>query len=234
MAIFQGYQNPALQEYYNQQDQQRAIPASTGVTDAYKLYNSGVQQNAQDYGNIMDAYKNMPSNPAVTNMNDLATTGGYTAQNQADIRERGISPIRSIYSSASQNVDRQKNLAGGYAPNAVATQARMARDMSGIIADKTTAVNADLAQNIASNRLSAAPHAVTTPALANTFGDQAYKSASLQNDINQAPAVTPSNLPTQPSQPGSGIFNSVYRIPTSQVPGSNNPYLYGGSNLGGY
>lgn len=192
MGIFGGYDNSGPGGVGNSQDIPqfgygngvRPRPPSNPLMDQYKVYNSGVQQNAEDYGNIMGGYKNFLQ---------TAQSGGYTPQETADVRARGISPIRSIYSSANRDVDRQRSLQGGYSPNFAATKAKMAREMSDTIANKTTDVNATLAQNIAQNRLSAVPNALhgmqglygTTPALASTFGNQALQGAHLQNQITQ-------------------------------------------------
>src|SRR5439155_1590310 len=81
----------------------------------------------------------------------------YTDQGIADIRARGISPIRAIYANAQRNMDRQRALSGGYSPNYNAASTKMAREQSSIISDKVTDVNAQLAQAIAANKLQAAP-----------------------------------------------------------------------------
>lgn len=207
---------------------------------------------------------------SIKNLKGLADTGGYTDQGIADLRARGISPIRAIYANAQRNMDRNRRLVGGYSPNYNAASTKMAREQSGIISDKVTDVNAQLAQAIAANKLQAAPQysaaasgedarrlatyqanvdAInkanaenaaatertnntnvgytneankfnaagrntfdeqelakhlealrgmtglygTTPALANTFGNQALETAHLQNTINQqqnAPALS--------------------------------------------
>jgi hypothetical protein len=185
----------------------------SGVTGSYGLYNTAVGQQATDYGNIMKGYQNLSSSPGYQNTANLAQTGGYSDADQAAIRERGISPIRSIYASAQQNVDRNKALQGGYSPNYGAVQAKMSRDMSTQIGDQTTKVNADLAQNIAQNKMQMAPQFAaqaaqplqnqqslygTTPALSNLFGNQALQAGQLQNNINQAPAITPYGTPNSP------------------------------------
>lgn len=181
-------------------------PANSGVAGSYGLYNTAVGQQAGDYSSIMQGYKNLSSTPGYQNLASLATTGGYSPEDIANIRERGISPIRSIYASAQQNVERNKALQGGYAPNYGAVQAKLAREMSGAIGDQTTKVNADIAQRVAQNKIGLAPTFAaqeeaplkaqqslygTTPALSNLFGNQALQAAQLQNQINQAPAISP-------------------------------------------
>lgn len=92
-------------------------------------------------------------NTALTGLEEYSKTGGYSDEDVANIRERGISPIRSIYSNAQRNLQRQKVLSGGYAPNMGAITAKMARESAGQIGDITTKVNADIAEKIASGKL---------------------------------------------------------------------------------
>lgn len=92
-------------------------------------------------------------NTAITGLSDYSKTGGYSDADIGNIRERSISPIRSIYSSAQEGLKRQKALQGGYSPNYGAVSAKMARDASSRIGDVTTKVNADIAQMIASGKL---------------------------------------------------------------------------------
>lgn len=185
----------------NYQNQRQPPPRNLGgIPGSYGLYNTAIEQQAGDYGNIMNAYKGLQNGPAVQNLQDLATTGGYSEADKQNIRERGISPIRSIYSSANRDIDRQRSLQGGYSPNYTASKAKMAREQSNIISDKVTDVNAQLAQNVATNRINTAGTYAnaaiqpvqgqqslygTTPALASTFGNQALGAAQLQNQINQ-------------------------------------------------
>jgi hypothetical protein len=185
-------------------------PPATPLQNQYKLYNSGVAQNAQDYDSIMAGYraqlgKSMPMlqggtytpeqydykptadySNAVANLKGLSENGGYSESDQNSIRERGISPIRSIYASAQRNVDRNKALQGGYSPNYGAVTAKMARELSDTIGNQVTNVNAGLAQNIAQNRLQVAPQLTQTTgaesALRNQFGMQ---NTQAQNEAAQ-------------------------------------------------
>lgn len=93
---------------------------------------------------------------SLSNLSDLATNGGYTAQGIADIRARDISPTRSIYASGRQNLERNRTLNGGYSPNFAAASSQMARDESNQVANVTTAANAGIAQAVAANKLRAA------------------------------------------------------------------------------
>lgn len=176
------------------------------LTRQYNLYNTAVEQQAGDYGNIMKQYQDLarqssgspiqqispqtyvpqqmraPENitpktytPAsysaqsytykpsadvtasLGNLKGLSETGGYSPQDIADLRARGVSPIRAVYANAQRGVDRQRALSGGYSPNYNAVSAKMARELSDQIADAIQNVNAGIAQNVAGNKLSAAP-----------------------------------------------------------------------------
>jgi hypothetical protein len=158
--------------------------APSPLTQQYNLYNQAVKTQAGDYDRIMDQYRNLASGPAMQgyqnllgqmqsggqaqyaptadvtaalgNLGELSRTGGYSEADKSNIRERGISPIRSVYANAQRDINRQRALQGGYSPSYGALTARMAGDMSGQISDKVTDVNAQLAQAVAQNRLSAA------------------------------------------------------------------------------
>lgn len=178
-------------------------PMPTGqdaITNQYKLYNTGVQQNAEDYGGIMAGYRNILNNPlgpnpqqpsrgytpqqftpermsapsptqietqtyqpsadvtgSLSQLSELSKTGGYDEAGKADLRSRGIAPIRAVYANAQRNVDRSRSLQGGYSPSYNAVTAKMAREQASQISDAEQNVNAGIAQNVASNRLSAAP-----------------------------------------------------------------------------
>ncbi len=126
---------------------------------------------------------------SLSGLSDLATTGGYSDANIADIRARSISPTRSIYANAQQNVEREKALSGGYSPNFNAVQAKMARDEASQIGDINTNVNAGIAQNVASNKLIAAPSYASASASANaaqTAADQ--RNADIINQVNESNA----------------------------------------------
>lgn len=104
-----------------------------------------------------NTYRSAHVDPALNNLQGMSQTGGYTTQGKADLRARGVSPIRAIYANAQQNLDRQRALQGGYSPNYTAATAKLTRDLSSQISDQVTDVNAGIAQNVASNRVSLAP-----------------------------------------------------------------------------
>ena len=142
-------------------------------------YSAAATQQAGDYDTIMDSYKQLGARQSTFNpltpklapdyspsaatiagtgaLTDLANTGGYSEAGKSDLRARGIAPVRSIYATAQENLNRKKNLSGGYSPNFAAASGKMAREMADIIGQKETDVNAGIAQNVASNRLQAAP-----------------------------------------------------------------------------
>lgn len=162
----------------------RAGGSGTGYFPA--IYQSAISQSAEDYDNIMKQYKNLgssissssssgspygekvdysPINPEFTELTtgpdfsqlrDIADTGGYSDADIGNLRARAISPIKSIYSSANRNLLRQKNLSGGYAPNFAAASAKMAREMSGQIGERTTAANAGIAELVQRGKLTGA------------------------------------------------------------------------------
>jgi len=217
-------------------------PASDPLTNQYKLYNSGVQQNAEDYSGIMQGYRNLTNNaqsqrsqpisapnytpqqvspsqstytpaqmqaPAsitpqsytaqnyaykptadvsssLAGLKDLSTTGGYSEQGIADLRARGISPIRSVYASAQRDINRNRSLKGGYSPGYNATSAKMAREMSDQIGTATQNVNAGIAQNVAQNRLSAAPNYASAAGAESGLATQAgLANVNAQNQAGQ-------------------------------------------------
>lgn len=145
---------------------------------------------------------------SLSDLSDLATTGGYSDANIADIRARDISPIRSIYANAKQDTERAKSLGGGYSPNFNAVSASMARDEANKIGDVTTAANAGIAQNVAANKLSAAPAYASASATANaakTAADQ--RNADIINQINEANAQRSTQV---------GEFNSSNALDASK------------------
>ena len=165
-----------------------------------------------DYNKIMQGYRNLASsaanstapnfnlpiniptyqttgdyNNAIQNLQGLSQNGGYSAQNIADLRARGVSPIRAAYGNAQEDIARQRTLQGGYSPNFTAASAKMAREMSSQMADQVTNVNAGIAQNQAANKLAA-----SVPLASTTAGEQANRnqfgleSANMQNQYGLA------------------------------------------------
>ncbi len=133
-------------------------------------FSDAAKKQGSDYDTIMANYSKLfnssPTSPisysgspdvtsALGNLKDLSTTGGYSDQNISDIRARGIAPIRAIYSQAQEGLNRQKAIQGGYSPGFGAASAKMAREQSNLISDKSTDINAGIAEAINRNRLAA-------------------------------------------------------------------------------
>lgn len=119
---------------------------------------------------------------AVSNLGGLAKTGGYSPEDIANIRARAISPIRAIYGNAARNLSRQRSLQGGYSPNYTAASAKMAREQSSLLSDKTTDVNAQIAQNVAQNRISTSvPYSSVTAGEQQSRNDFAQRNAEMAN-----------------------------------------------------
>lgn len=165
------------------------VGGSTGVFPG--LYKSAIEQTGEDYDSIMSQYKNLassgrpssslaysPISPAMTeytpgnNHNDLrriASTGGLSGTEISDIRARDAAPVRSIFASGQRELARRTNLQGGYSPNAGAVSAKMARDLSSMIGDRTSASNANIAELTSRNKLAAATSLAPLDARENEF-----------------------------------------------------------------
>lgn len=165
-------------------------PSNPNVLGSPAITSAAIQQNAQDYDNIMGEYQsllgsarsartnrtnqpaidaspvgpnllNYTQSPTLTNalseFGNVARSGGFAGNEINDLRARAISPIRSIYANAKRNMDRQKNLSGGYSPNFNAASAKMAREQSSLIGDAMTNANAGIAEMQQRGRLQAMP-----------------------------------------------------------------------------
>src|SRR6185295_2730648 len=66
------------------------------------------------------------------------------------------SPIRSVYANAQRDIDRSRAISGSTSANYAALKARMAREVSQKVADQVTNVNADIASNVARNKIGVA------------------------------------------------------------------------------
>ena len=128
-----------------------------------------------DYGNIQSQFQR------------FADTGGYTPEQLGNIRARAVSPIRSIYSGARRDIDRQRSLQGGYSPNRTAALGKMAREQSYATSDAATNTEAALAQMVNQGQRYGTSGMAgmygATPGLASTFGNQAIQNQQLQNQM---------------------------------------------------
>ena len=91
---------------------------------------------------------------ALSGYDEFAKTGGLSEQDRSNIRARAVAPIRSIYAQGRDELERQRALSGGYMPNFAPAQAKMAREQSYALSDKSIDTEAALAQLIQSGRLS--------------------------------------------------------------------------------
>lgn len=88
---------------------------------------------------------------------NLAETGGLSAEEQAAMRARGISPIRAAYANAEREINRNRAVQGGYSPSFGALTAKMAREMGDKLSEGTTNVNAAIAEMVQKGKLQSAP-----------------------------------------------------------------------------
>src|SRR5690606_3409653 len=93
-------------------------------------------------------------NNLIGNLQEYSRTGGYSDADVANIRERGLSPLRAVYGNAERNLKRQQNLQGGYMPNAGAVRSKIAREMGELLSTQSTNINAEVAKMIAAGKLS--------------------------------------------------------------------------------
>lgn len=143
------------------------------------------EQNKADYGGIMGAYNDFRKNlggptsftargvsndrpkelnesygisrESLPTYREFASTGGYSPTDVQELRARGTSPIRAAYGNTQANLSRANALAGSSgAPNYIAAASKAQRELPGQLADATTGVNAQLAQDIRSGRLAGA------------------------------------------------------------------------------
>lgn len=145
---------------------------------------------------------------ALSRLSELEQTGGYTEAGKADIRARSIAPTRSIYSSAQENLKRQRALTGGYSPNFNAAQTQLARDESDQIGDINVKANASIAQAVASNRLAAAP----------AYAEAAAREEAARNALQQrnADIVNQINAMNEQNRLNAAEFNAQGAQRTNQ------------------
>src|SRR5215204_1026796 len=155
--------------------------AETGGTKSWTFQNNGpggggggggmggaAGQAFDEHGNIMRRYEK------------FADTGGYSEQDKANIRQRAVAPIRSMYERGTQELDRQKALQGGYSPGHATALTRMNRNMGQGMSDATGNAEANISQMVHAGKLAGmggmASQYGNTPGLANMFGNQQLQS----------------------------------------------------------
>lgn len=139
-------------------------------TTPLAAYGSAINTQGSDYDRLMAAYQGQsstaPTAPisydpssdvtsALATLKNFSNTGGYSDSDINNIRERDISPIRSVYSNAAQDLARQKVISGGYSPGYAGATAKMARDEASQIGATTTNANAGIAQMVQAGKLAA-------------------------------------------------------------------------------
>lgn len=164
-----------------QQDYDRMMQLYQGLLN--KTSGSTLRDRLQSMKPVQESYdEDRRLTGSITDLEDLARTGGYTDEGIADLRERGLSPIRAIYANAQRGLERNKSLQGGYSPNMNAASIKMAREMSDLISGKTTDINAEIAGKVAEGKQKIAPQ--LTEALLNIQrerGDISERNAGARN-----------------------------------------------------
>lgn len=158
-------------------------PVTTSAGDNYRPNQYG---RPEDYSALTTQYKQSGDlTDAIGKLKNLSETGGYTPEGIADLRERGISPIRSIYASANRDVTRAKALQGGSSNAYNALKSKMARELSDKIGGAVTNVNAGIAQNVAQNKLQASPiYASVTGGQSDLQNSMGRENTSILNNAN--------------------------------------------------
>ena len=137
--------------YTDIMNQYRGI-AQGGGSYVPETFNSGggggdipsAQAHTIDYKDPFNSYEGFT---------EFSKTGGYSTDDIANMRARGVSPIRAAYSNANREVMRQRSLQGGYSPNAIAARTRMAREQGQAASDAVTNVEAGIAESRNKGRL---------------------------------------------------------------------------------
>jgi hypothetical protein len=142
---------------------------------------------------------------------DFATTGGYSKEDIANMRARGVSPIRAAYANAEREIQRNRSLQGGYSPNMAAARVKMARERGQAGADAAQNVEASLAEmknqgkrfgltGMASALQGKAGMYGATPGMANMFGNNALNAmnqSASHGTANMNAGTAAQNLPGQ-------------------------------------
>lgn len=146
-----GYYNPTLQNMQNN-------------------FGSGSATNMGDYASIMQGYKDLLGSapgslggggygvPAdqfksYAGYENFAKTGGFSPEDIANMRARGVAPVRAAYGNAERELNRNRALQGGYSPNFAAATTKMAREQSQGMADAVQNTNAGLAEMVQKGKM---------------------------------------------------------------------------------
>lgn len=175
---------------------------------------------------------------ALSRLNALADTGGYSPTDIQALRERAISPIRSIYEGANRDIDRSRTLTGGYSPSYNVLKAKMARESSEQIARAMNDVNANLAERVAEGKRGAISQLASTTAgeneLMNRVGlsntDIQNRFAMNASDLRNKADMMKLQLPTQNTETLAGILDRMKSL-YGTTPGKS--ALYGSQAMQG-
>lgn len=169
-------------------------------------YRNSIPQAKEDYNRLSSGWGNM------------ANTGGFSESDLASIRSRAISPIRSIYSGARREVERNRALQGGYAPGQGTLMSRLAREQSSGASDASTNTEGMIAELLQHGKLAGLSGGSslygTTPGMTNMFGNQSLNSTGqlLQGaGLNQNQRQFMDELLFRKSQAPTGLDKGINR-----------------------
>lgn len=142
-------------------------------------------QTQADYGNLMKQYQGW------------ADTGGLSEQDKANLRQRAVSPIRSMYERGTQDLARQRTLQGGYSPGQTTALTRMNRNLGQGMSDVTGNAEANITDMMLKGKQfgmgGMSGMYGQTPGMLSTVGNQMLagmgqqlQAGGLQNDLSQA------------------------------------------------
>jgi hypothetical protein len=152
-------------------------PAPSPIAQQYKTYDTAVKNDTADYDALAQQYKDLLGNiknqnnaslpdynpkpydyiqtqdqrDALKHAKDIADNGGYSTGDIQNIRDRAISPIRSIYAGAERDVNRRASITGNSASFG-ALKAKFAREQSQQVSDAMTSANANIAEKQAAGK----------------------------------------------------------------------------------
>lgn len=84
--------------------------------------------------------------------NEFQKTGGWSDSDKANFRSRSNSMLPAMYKNMADNMDRRRNVQGGYAPGFDSSMRAMARSQGQAMADANTNAELGLADQIRSGR----------------------------------------------------------------------------------
>lgn len=166
--------NPTGSQFKSVTPVQQNYNPDAGLSSVFSQYQNELGQTTNP---ALQTYSQNPDVAAsIAKLKEYSDTGGLSPTEVQELRARGISPIRAIYANATRNAERGRALSGGYSPNAGASSARMARELSEQIAGQTSNVNAGIAEMQQKGRLQMAPQ----------YSDAASRESGVEHNINSA------------------------------------------------